>query len=284
MNNLLEPVVAKDTVYITGEAFAKIDHTEIYWLAGTGFMINSRGTILMIDPLLIRSNTTPMVCEEGIEMVVDFPLNANDVPKLDLLVYTHSDDDHLGRETASILAKLSPQIYGPPRAFVRLARAGVDPNIVEICRYGDEINVGSIKIEVIKADHPWQLQDPERYGQIFREWDAVGFIVTTPDGVFLFPGDTRLLEEHLKIKDINLMALDVSRCEYHINIKGATTLANLMGDALLIPYHYGTYNAPDVPAHCGNPEDVFKNVKNRDKRERVIAPGESVKFLDGKEI
>jgi hypothetical protein len=60
-----------------------------------------------------------------------------------------------------------------------------------------------------------------------------------------------------------------------------------MSDALLIPYHYGTYNtpynAPDAPAHSGDPEDVFCNVTNREKREKMLAPGEPLCMRNGKE-
>ena len=40
------------TVHIEKEAFDKIQNTEIRWLGGSGAMINSRGTIIMIDPVL----------------------------------------------------------------------------------------------------------------------------------------------------------------------------------------------------------------------------------------
>ena len=92
------------------------------------------------------------------------------------------------------------------------------------------------------------------------------------------------MEEHLSITGIDVLAVDVSRCEYHINVRGATTLANLLKDALLIPYHYGTYNAPDIPAHCGDPEDVFCNVTEREKREKRLAPGQALRILEGKSI
>lgn len=285
MTKEYQPIIAAKTQFLEKEAFEQINHTEIRWLGGTGFMINARGSVLMIDPLLIVKNDNgKKTCEEGLELLIDFPIDAKDVPNLDILLYTHADDDHLGRDTAKELANLKPQIFGPPLAFVRLARAGVDPEIVEICRYGDVIEHGSFRIEVIKADHPWQLQDPDRYGKPLRVEDAVGFIITTPDGVFLFPGDTRLMEDHLKLRylDIDFLALDVSKCQYHLNILGATTLANLIDKALLTPYHYGTYFAPTIPAHCGDPEDVFVNVKNREKRERTTAPGQALKFFEKK--
>ena len=34
------------------EAFVPSEHTEIRWLGSAGFLINSRGTCLMVDPML----------------------------------------------------------------------------------------------------------------------------------------------------------------------------------------------------------------------------------------
>lgn len=283
--NSYKKIIAPATRYIDASAFEKIDTTEIRWLAGTGFMINTRGIVIMLDPLLIKTNENPPTCEVGLEMVLDFPIKAQDVPKLDILLYTHSDDDHLGGETALILEKLNPRIIGPSPVFEKLVRTGVKPNLIEICRYGDKIIIDSLEIDVLKADHPWQLQNPARYGKRpFRLGDACGFRVKTPDGTILFTGDTRLLEEHLNMECPDVLMLDVSRCEYHLNVKGAIALANLMSDALLIPYHYGTYYAPTIPAHCGDPEDVFANVTEREKRERRLAPGQKLTLQNGKEI
>src|SRR5687767_6156875 len=56
------------------EAFKVSDKTTLRWLGMAGFFINSRGTILMVDPLL-----------EGFDMpiMIDFPILAKEVPRLD---------------------------------------------------------------------------------------------------------------------------------------------------------------------------------------------------------
>jgi L-ascorbate metabolism protein UlaG (beta-lactamase superfamily) len=50
-----------------------------------GFLINSRGTTLMIDPLLEGF---------GMPIMIDMPIAATDVPELDAILVTHSDNDH----------------------------------------------------------------------------------------------------------------------------------------------------------------------------------------------
>ena len=67
------------------EAFGANDGTTLRWLGMAGFLINSRGTTLMVDPLL-----------EGFDMpiMIDMPIAAKDVPNVDAILVTHSDNDH----------------------------------------------------------------------------------------------------------------------------------------------------------------------------------------------
>ena len=64
------------------EAFTAGDDTTLRWLGMAGFLINSRGTSVMIDPLL-----------GGFDMpvMIDFPIAGGDVPRLDAVLVTHSD-------------------------------------------------------------------------------------------------------------------------------------------------------------------------------------------------
>ena len=43
---------AFDSVKLTKKDFENNHHTSVYWLGGGGAMINSYGTVIMIDPLL----------------------------------------------------------------------------------------------------------------------------------------------------------------------------------------------------------------------------------------
>ena len=59
---------------LTANAFGPQDFTTISWLGGAGFLLNARGTCIMVDPVL-----------EGFDMpvVFDAPIAPADVPELD---------------------------------------------------------------------------------------------------------------------------------------------------------------------------------------------------------
>jgi glyoxylase-like metal-dependent hydrolase (beta-lactamase superfamily II) len=67
------------------EAFSASADTTLRWTGNAGFLINSRGTTVMIDPLL-----------QGFDMpmLIDLPLGPKDVPRLDAVLVTHADNDH----------------------------------------------------------------------------------------------------------------------------------------------------------------------------------------------
>lgn len=281
--NLKAPA-AKPAQPINPDVFDRTDHTGIYWLGAAGFLINARGTVLLIDPVLEYQNGNKKVSELDIPLRVALPIEAHSIPRADAVLYTHSDDDHLGLVSAKALEHTGAEFYGPAPVFEKLARAHINLDQVQSCRSGDLIEYPNMKITVFPADHPWQLQDPFKYGKPFRPGDSVGFIIETPDVKMFFPGDTRLMEEHLSLEGIQFLALDVSYCTYHINPMGAAMLANILKDAELMPYHYGTFDAPTVPAHCGDPEDVAQMIDNGAARVHIKAPGDPLIFKQGKTL
>ena len=80
--------VAPPTQPFGAEAFEASDRTVLRWLGMAGWLVNARGTTLMIDPLL-----------SGFDMpiMIEMPLAAGDVPHLDAVLVTHSDNDHFSR-------------------------------------------------------------------------------------------------------------------------------------------------------------------------------------------
>jgi L-ascorbate metabolism protein UlaG (beta-lactamase superfamily) len=67
------------------EAFEASDGTVLRWLGMAGFLINTRGTTLMVDPLL-----------GGFDMpvMIEFPIATAELPKLYAVLVTHSNNNH----------------------------------------------------------------------------------------------------------------------------------------------------------------------------------------------
>ena len=79
-------------------AFQPSSQTTLRWLGMAGYFINSRGTTLMVDPLL-----------KGFDMpiMIDFPISTEQVPRLDAVLVTHADNDHYSVPTNRDLLRVT---------------------------------------------------------------------------------------------------------------------------------------------------------------------------------
>jgi len=244
------------------EAFEASDRTTLRWLGMAGFLINSRGTTLMVDPLL-----------GGFDMpiMIEMPVAATDVPRLDAILVTHSDNDHYSVPTCLDLAPVTRSYHSTKYVASLMKNEGLPAYGHDI---GDVFNIGAVRVEVTPADHAWQNESPGASTRIFQPEDACGFWIETPDGTIWAPGDSRLIpEHHLQMPAPDALFFDFSDSEWHFGLAGAVKMANAYPHTPLLLYHWGSVDAPDFAPFNGDPESLYGPVKNR-KRIHVIAPGE----------
>jgi L-ascorbate metabolism protein UlaG (beta-lactamase superfamily) len=244
------------------EAFEASDGTTLRWLGMAGFLINSRGTTLMVDPLL-----------GGFDMpiMIEMPVAATDVPRLDAILVTHSDNDHYSVPTCLDLAPVTRSYHSTKYVASLMRDEGLPAYGHDI---GEVFNVGAVRIEVTPADHAWQNESPGASTRIFQPEDACGFWIETPDGTIWAPGDSRLIpEHHLQMPAPDALFFDFSDSEWHFGLAGAVKMANAYPHTPLLLYHWGSVDAPDFAPFNGDPESLYGLVKNRE-RIHVIAPGE----------
>lgn len=244
------------------EAFAAIDHTEIRWLGGAGALINSRGTTIMIDPVL-----------SGFDMplLIEIPIAEPRVPHMDAVLLTHCDNDHYSRKTCREIAPRVGSFHAPHyvagllKSELDIPGAGHD--------IGEKFTVNEIKVTLTPAWHNWQNESPGQHTREFLPEDYCGFWLDTPDGSIWAVGDSRLMPEHLKMPHPDAMLFDFSDSSWHIGLEGAVQLANTHPDAKLILWHWGSVDAPDWKEFNGDPNVLCSRVVNPE-RIIVLAPGE----------
>jgi len=253
---------APKTQHFGKEAFAVSNNTTVRWLGMGGFLINSRGTTMMVDPLL-RDFDMPVM--------IDFPIKTADVPKLDAVLVTHSDNDHYSVPTNRDL-KAVTKSYHSTKYVDSLMKVegfpsfGHDPN--------EKFKVGQVKVKMVPVDHAWQNAYPGTAKRTFRNEDCTGFLIETPDGTIWAQGDSRLMPEHLKIMPPpDAIFFDFSDSEWHFTFEGAVKIANAYPNTPLLLCHWGSVDAPDFAPFNGDPEKLKKAIVNPE-RIKVLAPGE----------
>ncbi len=243
-------------------ALGSSDRTVLRWLGMAGFLINTRGTTIMLDPLLGGFD---------MPMMIEMPVTADDVPHLDAILVTHSDNDHYSVPTCRDLAAVTTAYHSTLYVGSLMAQEGFPAHGHTI---GDAFDVGPVRVTVTPADHAWQNESPGVSDRVFQDEDACGFWIETPDGTVWAPGDSRLIREHhLTMPAPDAMLFDFSDSDWHFGLAGAAEMANAYPRTPLLLYHWGCVDAPDFPPFNGDPETLPPLVTNPE-RIRVLAPGE----------
>jgi L-ascorbate metabolism protein UlaG (beta-lactamase superfamily) len=275
-------VAACPTIPIRPEAFEPSDRSTLWWLTQAGFLINARGMLIVIDPAITLEPGSADVSEAGFKLLVSLPIRASEIPRLDLVLITHTDVDHLAPLTVRELIRTGATFACPKPVIAKLVELGVPAHQTQLVKPGEHLDQGGVEILVTPADHAYQVLDPDKYGSPFGPEDCCGYLLKTPDGTIWCTGDTRLLDTHLAVRDVDVFLLDVSRDPFHLGIQNAARLANSTGAPVVIPHHYGTYDAPDFDALNGDPTEVAPYLADAERRMRVLAPGEP--FVVGRHV
>ena len=244
------------------EAFNKSNNTTVRWLGMAGFLVNSRGTTFMIDPLL-----------EGYDMplLMKFPILPKEVPHVDAVFATHSDNDHYSVETFKDLAPVTTTFHSTIYVDSLMKNDGLKSFGYPI---GGKFQFGNVKGKLIPADHAWQNAYPRPGQRHFAPGDACGYWFNTPDGTIYATGDSRPMEEHLHMPAPDVILLDYSEdAQRHLGLEASPKLVNAYPKATVLLGHWGFVDAPDFTPFNGDPAKLKELVSNPE-RVKVLAPGE----------
>ncbi|KAF1302694.1 MBL fold metallo-hydrolase [Candidatus Enterococcus willemsii] len=260
MNNKKQ-AIPPQTIFFGAEAFQKSEKTIIRWLGNSGILLNSRGTCLMVDPVL-----------EGFDLplLIDLPIKMEDIPSLDAVLITHSDNDHFSLPTLDKLTTKTKAFHSPEYvAELITEHFGIEASGHPIY---DTFMIDNLTISLTKAHHLWQ-NETNKFDRIFKIEDYCGFWIETLDGSLWIPGDSRLLPEQLEMPQPDAILFDFNDNSWHIGFENAIKLANTYPNADLILSHWGTVDAPHIDAFNGDPEELYPRIINPE-RIRLVAAGE----------
>lgn len=244
------------------DAFKASQDTTIRWLGAAGFLINSRGTTVMIDPLL-----------EGFDMpiLIDMPIMPKDVVRLDAVLVTHSDTDHYSVATDRDLKRVCKAFHSTKYVATVMQKDGFQAFGHAI---GNSFNVGPLRVRLTPVDHDWQNAFPKPGQRHFAKEDCCGFWIETPDGTIWATGDSRLIPEQLQMPQMDAILLDYSEdAQFHLGLDSTVKLLNTYPRTRVLLGHWGTVDAPDFSPFNGDPQHLIARMVNP-RRIQVLAPGQ----------
>jgi L-ascorbate metabolism protein UlaG (beta-lactamase superfamily) len=157
--------------------------------------------------------------------------------KADLILVTHSHDDHFSITTIQELCKESTKILGPKDCHDELINASLRFKVITLSP-GDKATVDEITIEAIPAYNLESSAHP-------RSKDWLGYIITI-EGVRIYhSGDTSFIPEMNGLKGIDIAILTV-RDHYMMNGKQVVEAMASFKPKILIPVHWLTPELSEI--------------------------------------
>ncbi|MGV8142656.1 MAG: MBL fold metallo-hydrolase [Candidatus Pacearchaeota archaeon] len=186
---------------------------DIDFLGHAGFLIKSKGRVVVIDPYHVSDN----------------------LAKADVILISHGHSDHCSIKDIVKLSKPGTTIFCPVDCQSTLMKVkNIELHAVEI---QDSIDLGFIKIDCVAA-----YTENKRHS---KQEGWLGYVLTAGKNVIYFAGDTDHIPEMSRLsgygkKGNNFIALLPVAGEVVMDSVSASKVVKLLNPSLAIPMSYGS--------------------------------------------
>lgn len=226
------------------------DELRITYINHATLLIQHRGLNILTDP--VWSQRVSPFSFVGPRRHHPPGLELDQLPPIDLILVSHNHYDHLDLESLRGLAERFPLarvVSGLGNAM--LIRESGFKNVVELDWWQELPLDSGLKLHSVPVQH-WSA----RIRSDTNETLWMGFVIESPDGPFLFPGDTGLGPEFRLIRErfgpMRFAALPIGAYaprwfmrDNHMNPDDAVQAHLQLESAHSLAIHFGTFNLTD---------------------------------------
>lgn len=222
----------------------------VCWLGNDGWLIRGQGRLIAFDLDLLESDLR----------LGKPPVSAEDLaPVLDAVFITHEHGDHFRDATATALARKSECLFVLPANCLRKARRlGIPDERIVVARPRQPLDVLGLHVVPIRAIHGRRHQAVHRNANL----DDCGYVITVAGHTLLQPGDSVLTQDHLELKDVDIVF--VSPTDHNLAIGPASILLSTLRPSWIFPQHFDTYKT--------TAQNDFWTVGHPDELRAALAP------------
>lgn len=222
---------------------------QLTWVGHSTFLVQVAGVNILTDP--IWSERCSPVQWLGPKRQARPGVRFADLPKIDLVLISHTHYDHLDRNTVLKLGN-SPHYVVPERVGAWFRNEKLT-NVTELTWWKSE-KVGTLTITAVPAKH-WS----KRWAYRVENMGWGGYMIESPAGTIYFAGDTGYHNEYFKeigkkFPNIDLSLIPIGAYypqmmfgRFHIDPKEAAQVHKEVGSKKSIGMHWGTFKLTQEP-------------------------------------
>ena len=230
---------------------------DLGWLGQAGFLVQTAGHVVLIDPYLSDSLAKKYRGQEfSYERLMPVPISIAEIGRIDAVLCTHRHRDHMDPETlAAVTARHPACRFVVPAAELNHALAiGLPAERVLPIDAGQSLSLGEegraphdlVVTAVAAAHETLERDDSHRHRFLGYVIETEGLAVYHSGDTVVYPG----LAENLAGLSIDLALLPVNGRDAQRTSRGvpgnmtadeALRLCNAVGIPLLVPHHFGMF-------------------------------------------
>lgn len=241
------------------------DGTAVWWTGQAGWLIKSGGVLIGMDLVL-----------EDAERIHHPPVTAVELaPELDIALVTHEHGDHFNNRVSRALAEHSRCTFVVPRNCLDKARKlGIPEDRIRVAVPGEAFEIKGVRIVPMRALHGQRGFAIHKNANL----DDCGYLINVGGKTFLQPGDTFLLQDHLELRDVDV--LFISPTEHNMFIQPSVTLINALEPDYILFQHGDTYRqTPENRFWTHNYATEAKALLCRSFQERCLIPEQGQRLI-----
>ena len=242
---MIKPLL-QDEAFLEDVRSAPAGRINLWWLGQSGYLVQSDGHCLLIDPYLSDSLThkyagTSIPHVRMTERVI----SPDKLDFIDVVTSSHNHTDHLDGETLIPLLQANPSLTvivpAANRQFaadrLKLSPGRLTPAHAD----GDPLSVGPFTFQAIPAAHETLKTDEN------GEHEFVGYLIEVAGRTIYHSGDCCMyagLVERLQPRSLDLALLPINGRDPargvagNFNAEEAARLGRRIGAGLVVPCHY----------------------------------------------
>lgn len=185
---------------------------KLRWLGHSAFIVKFSDISAIIDPFI---SGNPLA-----------PIKVDDLPKVDVVLVTHSHMDHFG-DAQKIVKKFNAYFISSYELAQKISgEKSIGMNI------GGTVTIGKLKVTQVQAAHSHE------------EGPATGFVLRHPEGSLYHAGDTGIMSDMSLIGKLYRpkVALLPIGGHFTMGIEEAVEAVGLIQPRVVVPMHYNTFD------------------------------------------